>query len=190
MQIVLHSDDFLLLEYWEKTLEDGYIIVDEIEKLKQVQNSLIIVNYSACSKDIKHITQNNKVIILHRIPDIETAKYVLGLGAQGYGNALMHQHFIINAIATIREGMIWLHPEFTTMLIEGIPKKIENTSSSKLDVLSKREKEVALLLKDGDLYKEIAQKLSITPRTVKAHATKVYQKLHVKDRLGLALYLR
>ena len=128
--------------------------------------------------------------MLHRTPDIDTAKFILNHGAKGYGNAFMRDHFIISAVETIRDNMIWLYPEFTSMLIADIPVKEENKNLEKLDILTSREKQVALYLKDGDTYKDIASKLSITPRTVKAHASHVYQKLAVKDRLGLALLLK
>lgn len=194
MEIVLHSDDILLLEHWEKALHQKCILVDDIEELKSIENSLIIINYSACDSHCEDVLQvlnrTNKVLVLHRTPDLDTAKYILQHGAKGYGNALMRDHFIVSAIETIKENMIWLYPEFTTMLITEIPPKVENTNILKLDILSSREKEVSLLLKDGLTYKDIAKKLSITPRTVKAHAAHVYKKLAVKDRLGLALFLK
>ena len=194
MKIVLHSDDILLTEYWEKSIQEECILIDDLEELNSIENSLIIINYSACNSQcedvLKRITLSNKVLILHRTPNIDTAKYILTHGAKGYGNALMRDHFIISAVETIKEGMIWLYPEFTTMLIMDIPTKDKSSNLSKLDVLSSRETEVALLLKDGLTYKDIAQELAITARTVKAHASHVYQKLAVKDRLGLALFLK
>lgn len=100
----------------------------------------------------------------------------------------MREHFIVAAVNAIKEGMIWLYPEFTSQLILEIPT--QKSHDELLDILSTREKEVAILLRDGYLYKEIAQKLDITPRTVKAHAQQTYTKLHVKDRLALALLLK
>jgi two-component system nitrate/nitrite response regulator NarL len=130
---------------------------------------------------------SNKVLVLHRTPDIKTAKIILKDGAHGYGNAMMRGHFILSAIDTMKEDMIWLYPEFTSLLIEEIPSRNNEVN---LDMLTKREKEVALLLKDASTYKVISEKLKITPRTVKAHANHIYEKLKVKDRLGLALLLK
>lgn len=194
MQIILHSDDFLLLSHWENSIDEKCLVIDDLEELLNVENSLIIINYltctSKCEDILKVLTMKNKVLILDRSPDIDTAKYMLTHGAKGYGNAFMRDHFIVSAIETMRENMIWLYPEFTTMLIMEIPKNGENKSYRVLDKLTQREKEVALLLKDGATYKDIALKLGITPRTIKAHAGSIYIKLAVKDRLGLALLLR
>lgn len=95
----------------------------------------------------------------------------------------MKGHFILSAIETIKERMIWLHPEFTSLLISQIPTNPAKSNENYLSLLSEREKE-------GDTYKQIAEELSITPRTVKAHASSSYAKLNVKDRLSLALLFK
>lgn len=194
MNIVLHSDDLLLLDHWEKSIEKECRVVDTLEELYKVKESLVIINYLACKPSceevLKHLSTVNKVLVLHRVPDMATAKYILSLGAKGYGNALMRGHFLQAAVEAIQENMLWLHPEFITALIKDIPNKKENQNLERLNILTDREKEVASFLKDGDTYKCIAKKLLITPRTVKEHAKHIYEKLSVKDRLGLALLLK
>lgn len=195
MSIILHSDDINLLTYWERTFSGNSIVYEELEELKTVKESIIVINYSAFNSTQKEVVSflnenANHVLVLHRTPNMDTAKEVLSYGAKGYGNALMKEHFIHSAIDTIKEGLVWLHPEFTSQLIAQVPKRTDRDVSWVLTKLSEREKEVALLLKDGDTYKEVASKLEITPRTVKAHAQNIYKKLHVKDRLALALLLK
>jgi DNA-binding NarL/FixJ family response regulator len=170
-------------------------VLDEIEELIESKNNIIILNYSALGSNIKELLQtlaqnSNHVIVLHRSPNITTAKEVLSYGAKAYGNALMKDHFINSAIDAIKEGLIWLHPEFISLLINQVPERQDRDVSWVLSKLSTREKEVAELLKNGDTYKSVAKKLLITPRTVKAHAQSIYTKLHVKDRLALALLLK
>lgn len=48
--------------------------------------------------------------------------------------------------------------------------------------LTRREQEVLALLAKGFLYKEIAQRLSISLDTVKKHCKNIYQKLNVRNR--------
>jgi RNA polymerase sigma factor (sigma-70 family) len=196
MQIVLYSDDINLLSYWENALADEkYKSVDDLEKLRDIQNSIIILNYEVCKVDcedlVKHaVTHNNRLLILERVPELTKAKKILKFGAFGYGNALMRQHFIISAVNALREGMIWLYPELTSQLILELPENEMKEIENLLQKLTPREKEVALLLKEGVTYNEIAAKLGISSRTVKAHAQAIYSKLEVKDRLGLALLLK
>lgn len=194
MKIILHSDNINLLSHWQNAIKDNYSVVDDVDQLLEVKSSIIIVNFSACQPNCQELVQTltanaNKVLILHRAPTLMMAKTLLKSGAMGYGNALMREHFILSAIHTIQEGMVWLYPEFTSELITQIPAT--NTDNQvHLQELTTREKDVALSLKDGLSYKDIAEKLDITPRTVKAHAQHVYAKLGVRDRLGLALLLK
>jgi DNA-binding NarL/FixJ family response regulator len=50
------------------------------------------------------------------------------------------------------------------------------------DLLSKREYNVLVLLVEGLEYKEIAEKLFISPATVRTHIASIYQKLHVRSK--------
>jgi DNA-binding NarL/FixJ family response regulator len=195
MKIVLHSDDINLLTYWQKAIGNDAIVIDDISELSEIKSSLIIINYLACKPSceilIKDLIHNeNKVLVLHRVPDLTTAKTLLKIGAMGYGNALMREHFLLSAIETIKEDMVWLYPEFTTQLITELPTNEDKNNENTLSKLTLREVEVALLLKDGNTYKDVAKELDITPRTVKAHAQNIYTKLNVKDRIGLALLLK
>ena len=60
----------------------------------------------------------------------------------------------------------------------------------RFDFLAPREREIALLVGSGANNREIAERLSITESTVKAHLTSVFRKLDVPDRLRLALFVR
>ena len=195
MDLVLYSDDINLLSYWEKTVEKKCSIVDSLDDLFGFESSLVIINYSAFLGQHQSILsrlnkQKNRVLVLDRTPTFDTAKEMLKLGAYGYGNALMREHFVTSAINTIKENMIWLYPEFTSQIIMNIPVKESVDVEKVLAPLSQRERETALFLKDGLSYKDVAQELDITPRTVKAHAQRIYAKLHLKDRLELALLLK
>ncbi len=195
MKTILYSDDINLLSYWEKALDFECEVIEDVKDLKKVSSSIIVVNYGICVSTCREfignlINNDNDIMMMHRVPDMEIAKELLKSGVKGYGNALMREHFIVSAIHTIRDGMVWLHPEFTSKLIMDLPVTGDAKKKIYIDKLSPREAEVALLLKIGDTYKTIAGKLDITPRTVKAHAQSIYIKLNVKDRLALALLLQ
>jgi DNA-binding NarL/FixJ family response regulator len=133
----------------------------------------------------------NRVMILSLTPNFAEAQKFLALGAMGYGNAMMHELHLYSVYQALEEGKIWLHPDFITLMISQIhdQNNTKEKSLEILDVLSKREREVALLLGEGATHQEISDALDITVRTVKAHATAIYQKLDVKDRLALSLLL-
>ena len=195
MNVVLHSDDIALVTYWQSILGASCQVVDTLEDLELVEKSIIVINYGACTQNSKEVfkklhAQDNNILVLDRVPDFLRAKQLLSLGIKGYGNALMRDHYLISAIETIQDGLIWLYPEFTTALIQQIDNPIVSENEQHFKKLTTREHEVALLLKEGDIYEVVAEKLGITARTVKAHAQHIYSKLNVKDRLGLALLLK
>lgn len=195
MNIIMHSDDINLLSYWQSVLKNNTRSVDTLEDLSEVSSSVVIVNLSALEGSYKKIlktlkSKNNKVLVLHRNPNIVKGKELFNLGVVGYGNALMKEHFLHSAVDTIKDGLIWLHPELISSLIVQIPTSQSNNTQSQLQTLTQKQKDVALLLRDGCRYKEIALKLDITDRAVKSHAQNIYKKLGVSDRLALALLLK
>jgi len=195
MKTILYSDDINLLSYWQTCCDENIQVIDDFDALKSSIENIILINYSAFNsneKEMIHLlsNQSNIIFVLDRNPNIKTAREVLSYGAKGYGNALMRKHFLLEAIETMKEGLIWLHPELTSQLIYQIRDNIGKDITPLIKDLSQREKEVVFLLRDGDTYKEVAKKLNITPRTVKAHAHNIYIKLHVKDRLSLSMLLK
>lgn len=195
MQILLYSDDIALVEYWQSVFDQRCTVIDDVTALDTVRDAIVVISFiegcQQCIVLLERLVQNgNRVLVLQRVPDFLTAKQFMRLGIKGYGNALMRDHFLVAAVEALQEGMVWLHPEFTSQLIMQMDGGQTDETSTYLERLSEREKEVALLLKEGDIYKVIAEKLNITPRTVKAHAQNIYIKLNVKDRLGLALLLK
>lgn len=64
-------------------------------------------------------------------------------------------------------------------------------ASDDLVKLSTREREILEMLANGDLYKEIADKLAISITTVRTHIQHIYEKLHVRTRTeAVAKYLQ
>lgn len=141
--------------------------------------------------DVLHTLFGNRVMVLSMTPNFADAQKFLQLGAMGYGNAMMHESHLRSAYQALSEGKVWLHPDFIGMIMAHIRSdaNVRKSAQQVLDVLSKREQEVAVMLGEGSTHQEIADSLDITIRTVKAHAASIYQKLKVKDRLALSLLL-
>jgi DNA-binding NarL/FixJ family response regulator len=59
-----------------------------------------------------------------------------------------------------------------------------------LDALTEREREVLALVAEGLPNKQIARRLEITEKTVKAHLTSVFRAIDVTDRMQAALWAR
>lgn len=191
MNLYLISNDNVLLEYWKNSLNAfSPIVMTSLDGINTQEGSVVFASDTMLSDEYDGY-QKNKIMILSRIPDFAQAQSFLQKGAMGYGNAMMHETHLVSSFQTLKEGNIWLHPAFLTKLILQVREDNSHKEASfhKLDVLSPREKEVALLIVDGKSQAEIAEILSITIRTIKAHSTAIYSKLDIKDRLALSLII-
>jgi DNA-binding NarL/FixJ family response regulator len=135
------------------------------------------------SKKIKALEPNIAILILTAYDD---DNYVLGLleaGAAGYLLKSARGQDLIEAVRAIRAGESVLHPE----IIEKLLKRAMLKSSGVLkprtnELLSEREKEMLKLLATGMGNKEIAKRLSLSLRTVKAHMSNIFTKMNVASR--------
>jgi RNA polymerase sigma factor (sigma-70 family) len=63
-------------------------------------------------------------------------------------------------------------------------------TTSEVETLTQREREVLTLLSKGCLYKEISDKLGISQSTVRTYIQRTYEKLHVQSRTEAAAKFR
>ena len=61
-------------------------------------------------------------------------------------------------------------------------------TASKVAKLSKRESEIIVLVAEGLKNKEIAERLFISPATVRHHLSAIFAKLEIADRLKLIVF--
>lgn len=125
-------------------------------------------------------------VVLSLVPDQAAALAALAAGARGYCHALASPEMLRDVAAVISHGGLWIGPELMNRLIRGLPSTAV-TRDDDLVSLTERERETANLVSQGLSNKEIARKLDITERTVKAHLSAIFAKLGLRDRLQLAL---
>jgi len=135
------------------------------------------------SKRIKSTEPNIAILILTAYDD---DNYVLGLleaGAAGYLLKSARGQDLIEAVRAIRAGESVLHPEIIEKLLKRAMLKSSGTLKPRAnELLSEREKEMLKLLATGMGNKEIAKRLSLSLRTVKAHMSNIFTKMNVASR--------
>ena len=135
------------------------------------------------SKRIKTTTPNIAILILTAYDD---DNYVLGLleaGAAGYLLKSARGQDLVEAVRAIQAGESVLHPEIIGKLLKRAILKSSGMAKPKTDeLLSEREKEMLKLLATGMGNKEIAKKLCLSLRTVKAHMSNIFNKMNVASR--------
>ena len=165
------------------------------EMLETYELNILIVDYDTVSHELNKLIfaddlpQN--VIVLEKVPEIITGKMLISRSIKAYGNARMLSVHYQQMIKTVMDSNIWTYPELTASLIKDTTKDISQDAIELINNrLSLKEIEVIHLVLDGLTNNAIATKLHITTRTVKAHVSAIYNKLHVNDRVSLILLLK
>jgi len=201
MKTVFFSSDIDTIDEWRRRhqIDDSLSCsnLDELQKLLNEKTTyIIIVDYDTVAHDINSLISSNtlpkNVIILERTPEITTGKTLISHGIKAYGNSRMMSVHYFTMIDTVKNAKVWTYPELTAALIQETKKDILSDDAQSLlnKRLSNKEKEVVFLILNGLTNNAIATELNITTRTVKAHVSSVFSKLHVNDRIALVLLLK
>jgi DNA-binding NarL/FixJ family response regulator len=118
-----------------------------------------------------------KIVLWVNTISTELAYQVMGLGIRGILRRTLGPELIVKCIHRLHQGELWFEKALTDRFF----------SSTRIP-LTKREGQLVVLLSQGMKNKEIAAKLMITEGTVKVYLSKLFHKVGVKDRFGLALY--
>ncbi|MEP6711710.1 MAG: response regulator transcription factor [Ferruginibacter sp.] len=137
------------------------------------------MNGIECIKKVKALCPHSQFIMFTIYEDDEKVFEALNAGASGY---LLKK----TSLGKIIDSLLELHAGGSPMSTQIARKVINRLQSDRpsddIKILSTRENEVLHLLAKGLLYKEIAEKLSISTDTVRQHIHHIYEKLHVQNR--------
>jgi two-component system, NarL family, response regulator YdfI len=120
------------------------------------------------------------VVILTTFNEDDLMMRGLRAGAKGYLLKDTDRETLFNTVRAAARGETLLKPEILARVLTQIAAP--GTQSASSTDLTEREKEVLGEVAQGARSKEIAQKLGISERTVKAHLASIYNKLGVDSR--------
>jgi DNA-binding NarL/FixJ family response regulator len=131
----------------------------------------------------KHIAGSGEtaVVVLTSFSDSERILAAIDAGAVGYLLKDAEPEHVIEGLRAAARGESPLHPRAARQLLTA-------RSSVASVELTPREREVLALVRSGLANKQIARRLAISERTVKAHLTSVFQRIGVVDRTQAALW--
>ena len=121
------------------------------------------------------------ILILTTSNEMDYLIHAIDLGVDGYLLKECGTAELKKAIFTIVDGKSYIQPNLVPLLQQTMKKK-------KLDSLTDREGELLKLLSDGMSNKDIAERLSLSERTVKNHLSSIFKKLEVVDRTQAAVF--
>jgi len=200
-EILFLSSDLHTLDEWRRRDDSKDIYsFDNLESLLEasfnLEKTIVIADYDSVAADINKMLTNNQIppycIVLEKVPELLTGKMLISHGIKAYGNSRMLKIHYEQMIQSVQKGKVWTYPELTATLAKSIRQPVLSKEAETLlhKRLTEKEKEVVKLVLKGFTNDAIAKECNITQRTVKAHMSSIFSKLHVNDRLGLVLLLK
>jgi DNA-binding NarL/FixJ family response regulator len=170
------------------TVEDGRALVKEAERLSPdvivADISMPLLNGIEAVRQIRKTNDQIKVVFLTMHPDVTYATMAFDVGASGYVIKRSASRELITTINEVMMGRTYVTPIIAGELLHTYKK-----AGSGKDVFDKRltarQREVLQLLGEGHSAKEIADMLSISPRTVETHKYNIMEELNLQTTADL-----
>jgi two-component system, NarL family, response regulator LiaR len=175
---------------------DGYAAIAIVS---QLQPDLVIMDVGLPQLDGIEATQqlkiklpNVRVLMLTSHMEENEIIAALSCGADGYCVKGTSLHQLLNAIAVVQEGAVYLDPQIARVVIAQLQPAQRSPighgpSQTPKVKLSPRELEILKLLVEGQTNAEIATILHLSLSTVKVHIRNIMSKLAVDDRVQAAV---
>jgi DNA-binding NarL/FixJ family response regulator len=183
-QLLSTADDLLLVG----TAADGEEVVEIVAR---EQPDVVLMDLSmpdvdgvAATRRIVAADPDARVIVLTSFGDDRHIADALDAGAVGYVLKHAGPDELLGAIRAAAAGDSPLDPKAARVLLAS--RRVGPAARQ----LSAREEEVLRLVASGLANKQIARRLDISERTVKAHLTNVFAQLGVSDRTQAALWAK
>lgn len=136
----------------------------------------------ATAKWVRDTYPSIKIIVLSMFEDADKVLQMVKLGVKGYILKDAEPVEFEMALKKVSEGEVY-YPEFVTRhLIQNFNAQAESIK------LNTREIEFLRLAGSELTYKEIADQMCISARTVDGYRDQLFEKLQIKSRVGLVLY--
>ncbi len=173
---------------------------EAVEKAKLIKPDVILMDIGLpdfsgieATKRILNNSPEQKIIMLTSHCTEKEVMDALSAGAYAYVLKDINTELLMMVIKSVKDGAIWLDPKIVPLIRNQsscfIPQKQNSRASFRAQHsnLTEREYEVLKLVVDGKSNFEIANALTISEHTAKAHVCNIIQKLVVDDRTQAAV---
>jgi len=181
--------NFLLLDPGLVVLDAFRTATEAEDGILRLQPDIVIMDIHLpgpsgidCIRAIRDRLTHTQFMMFTVYENDEKVFEALQAGASGYllkNTGLPH---IIAALKELYAGGSPMSANIARKLVRAFQQPARSTASDATALLSPRETEILHLLAQGLLYKEIADRLTISTSTVRQHIHRIYEKLHVQNR--------
>ena len=162
---------------------------EAVDVVTRVEPDVVLMDLSMpdldgieATKRVLAARPETQVLVLTSFSDRDRILQALDAGASGYLLKDAEPDELLRAIRAAARGEAPLSPRAAQALLSA------RREPSPVAALSEREQEVLSLVAAGLANKQIAQRLGISEKTVKAHLTRVFREIGVFDRTQAALW--
>ena len=166
-----------------------------IQLVKKVHPDVVLMDYSMEKMDgvettvaLKKKHNHLKVLALSMYSDTTSIRNMLKAGASGYIFKNITQEKLTEAIHKVWKEGQYLDEDTLQIMLNQERNIAEKNDPKKQHLLTRREIEVLKMIAQGSQTPEIAEKLFISPFTVKSHRKNLLSKLNLKNTAGLVRY--
>jgi DNA-binding NarL/FixJ family response regulator len=128
-----------------------------------------------------------RVLVLTMHDDESHLRHALRAGAAGYVLKKAADSELLSAIRTAMRGEVYVHPSLTRALVSPLLPPAMLPADPWAD-LSEREQAVLILVARGHTAAEIAERLSLSPKTVETYRARGLEKLGLRSRAALVQF--
>ncbi|AFM00385.1 response regulator containing a CheY-like receiver domain and an HTH DNA-binding domain [Desulfitobacterium dehalogenans ATCC 51507] len=193
--ILRHSLCLLLEKYGYVICGEAATGADTIAAVSQLKPDLLLLDITLPDMNGVEVTAE----LIGLLPDLrilaltmhDEKDYLLPFleaGGHGYVHKSAADADLLNAIERVLAGEMFLRPPGVQLLAQSHKNLKQQQSASSAVQLSKREREVLGYLARGYTYKEIAELLYLSVRTIETYRMRIMNKLQINNRFELVEY--
>lgn len=182
-------------------LHDEFEVVGEasngaeaVEKVEEVEPDVILMDIAmekmnglAATRLISKKYPHMRILVLSQHEDRQYVLPLLQAGAAGYLLKRALGNDLIDALHTVADGEIYLDSGVRGILLDEIRQQHAQGEGRQVE-LTERERDVLALLVEGLSNSQIAEQIHISENTVKKHLGSIQEKLHLNNRVEVAVY--
>jgi DNA-binding NarL/FixJ family response regulator len=166
---------------------------DAIEQIKTTQPDVVLVDVHMAGGGgiavIANVLETHPEIRFLALSVSDAAEDVIAMiraGARGYVTKSILPDDLTASIRRVHDGDAVFSPRLAGFVLDAFSDALPRRDDPDLDQLTNREREVLRLIARGHAYKQIANRLAISVKTVESHVSAVLRKLQLSSRYELA----
>ena len=139
------------------------------------------LNGIEAAERIARLSPDTAIIMLSMHKETDFVIKTLDAGARAYVLKENAYNALVTAIKAVSAGEMYLCPTIRESVKEAMHERNSNHQKNHHLSLTRREREILQLIAEGNTTKDIAEKLTISTKTVEAHRTNIIKKLNAHN---------